>query len=799
MTQPYAGFDNPSFGSNTDGVVMKNATSTGPSVNIPDNIEKKGITKCCSVREIVMLVITLVAFVAAIVLAIVAAGVQVPGLTPVPSNQTGGGTGEGGGSTTDDYCLTPGCLESASYGLLNMDKTSNPCTNFYNYACGRWTDFNKISPTQSEETVYSEMYDRNMDKIKRVLAADTQRDVLWGTERKLKVILESCQNDFQKEVVKAQPLLGVMDFIGGWDVFGTLDIKNWDWEKHLKEVHIDYWTDVMFNFRVGTDWYDTNKRVIEVDLGGLGMSYWHYTNPDSERIRTAYMTYMRTVAGYLVRDSNTTLDFATQETRVNRFVRDVMEVEGKLANITARTLPTQNPHDVEERVTINQMKSMYPGIDWVEFFMYMFRDSGVDGNTPIVILEKDYINQMAMYIAGLGENKARMMNNYMTWRLAQNFAQHLSWDYVHANREFYVAQTGNTEFLGTWQFCFDILAEKMDLALGSLFVQDHFADASKSDLHDIVTLLKDALYFRLDNLIWMDQQTLWRARTKLQALDDKLGYDELLLDHDRLDTFYDALMVNPRSHFGNILNLGKFEKVKWNNLLSDGEDKAVWRIKVFATEARYAQSWNEVLVPAGILQFPIFNKNIPKYHNYGAMGGNLAAQVLLAVDELGGWYLQNGTVYDWWTSWTETEYLKKKQCVVDYYNKQTAGPYKLTNSDTQGVTIPIDGSKYARNAIAETGGVRIALQAYKKYMTMNKEKMAPGLGLTNEQVFFVSWAQSKCYNRRDTYSYNLVSGQNFVPEDIVVNGVVSNLKEFADTFKCAAGTPMNPPDKCVVF
>jgi len=264
-----------------------------------------------------------------------------------------------------------------------------------------------------------------------------------------------------------------------------------------------------------------------------------------------------------------------------------------------------------------------------------------------------------------------------------------------------------------------------------------------------------------------------------------------MMDDNKLDSIYSSLTILPNDYFQNVLNINKFEKVDWNRRLKEGVNKDEWRVSTYDVAAKMSQLWVELIVPAGMLQLPLFDQSIPMYMNFGSMGSILAHELINAIDEIGGYYSKDGTFLDWWSKETEKNYVKRRKCIVDFYDKKTY--------TARGTTFKINGLSYSRTGVAETGGVRNAFWAYKDWEAKNgAEKLSPSLHLNNEQAFFVSYAQTNCYIRSDYYKWLLGQRRN-VPEEIRTNGALQQLEEFQQAFNCKADQKMNPPNKCDVF
>jgi putative endopeptidase len=72
-------------------------------------------------------------------------------------------------------------------------------------------------------------------------------------------------------------------------------------------------------------------------------------------------------------------------------------------------------------------------------------------------------------------------------------------------------------------------------------------------------------------------------------------------------------------------------------------------------------------------------------------------------------------------------------------------------------------------------------------------------GFTNEQVFFIGYALTWCEVDTPEYLRQLVQSNPHSPAIARVNVVVGQAPSFAQAFKCAPNTPMNPSQRCDVW
>ncbi|XP_041367218.1 endothelin-converting enzyme homolog [Gigantopelta aegis] len=704
-------------------------------------------------------------------------------------------------------CSTKLCLESAAYILANLNTSVDPCDNFHQYACGGWKTWKPIRPDRQSRTTLNELYYQNRQKLRVILEGSKTRVASWSSEVKLKDLYASCMDDYTTEKLKGSPFIKkVLPDMGGWAVLGTWNPNNFNLNKKLKIVQEKYLVQAFYRLAVIPDWADRTKRVVGIYPAGTGryMPWYYYVSPQTQKVRTDYKKFMTRVSNFLVRDSGVKIDPAIQSRRITQFVNDAFEIEVKVARAALYTRWARNPYTDENKVSLDTLSTQTQNvIDWTGQVSYLFDKANVNHNTKVVVFKPDFLRNVSLMISQLDPTtKDRKLHSYLTWRIMETYVQDMSWEYVHANREMYVDIWGRVEFLGKFRYCFFYVNRKMPEALSSLFIADHFEDKNIKKITEITENIKKAIKTIMWKTPWMDDATRKYAEDKLNVASYKLGYQDFLTDQDKVDEIYKTLTINKTDFFQNKLELNKMDKAKWNKELREGEDRNSWYYSAINTNLAVLWYWNEVIAPAGILQFPLYDHDEPHAMSFGSIGSIMGHFILHIIDEYGrrwdktGKYMGRNTY--WWTNATNQAYLDVKQCMVNFYSNRTQGPY--VDPDGKTVNIPINANSFYTEGISITDGMKVAYYAYHDWQqTKGADKPVPtGLGLTNDQIFFISAAQTFCANKNAQASYNSAR-YGYPQEDVRINMAVSQLKEFSDAFKCKATSRMNPANKCQLY
>ncbi|XP_035658643.1 endothelin-converting enzyme homolog [Branchiostoma floridae] len=696
-----------------------------------------------------------------------------------------------------DICTDTNCLEAASNMLQNMNKSVEPCDDFYTYSCGGWIKSHPIIPWEVEgRSVFSDIREKNEEKLRLLLEAPVQRDTPASFERKLKHFFMSCLDDYGQEKQKGDPLLAVLHQLGGWYVINTWDEASWNMNTAVRKVQLDFWISTFFSISTTVDTMDRSRNMIRIDRSGLIFNpnvYIRTNQPVYARAMTSYRTLLDAISRLLVRDAGQ----EPNDAKILTFVNDVTQFETELANRYVNSQGPSSNNPLDNRISIRDLQIRAGAINWRDLFSYVVTDPAtpITDDTEVLLYYQDYIVQVSNYILSLQTNNdLRIFYNYMLWRLMLVYHQHLSWDYIHAYREFYVAVTGRQEFLGTWLYCFRFTDANMGWALGSLFIRDHFADDNKAKVEELAIRIKLKAIDELSQATWMDQDTRDAAKAKILSIKDSLGYPLDLLDDSGLDDYYMGLTVNYTDHFANVINAAAFQKTFFGRRLAKKTHLYEWDVKTYSTFGNYLYAYNELVFPAGILQFPIFDAEHPQYMNYAAAGTIIGREVINAIDDVGGYYGIDGAANDWWSPDTRSNYAERKACVSDYYSNMTVKAYPEIDP------YPVQGARIATSAIAETHGLRLAYMAYKDWEgEYGQEKLPLGVHGSSDQAFFLSYAQMYCAANTYIGRWRQTVAFGSAPEDVRVFGVLQQTREFTQAFQCSLNDNMNREDRCQVF
>jgi predicted metalloendopeptidase len=113
--------------------------------------------------------------------------------------------------------------------------------------------------------------------------------------------------------------------------------------------------------------------------------------------------------------------------------------------------------------------------------------------------------------------------------------------------------------------------------------------------------------------------------------------------------------------------------------------------------------------------------------------------------------------------------------------------------------VHLNGKLTLGENIADLGGIKEAYRAYQKWTKEQTEPVAGVEGMTNDQLFFVAFAQTWCQVATPEIERMLATVDPHSAPKFRVNGPLSSFPAFGDAFQCAEGAPMRPKDACEVW
>ena len=674
---------------------------------------------------------------------------------PVVSAQTIAGSDTASSQTP----VEPKALHS--FDLNAIDKSVDPCQDFYQYACGNWRKNNPIPGDQARWGRFNELTERNRYLLYVDLkkAADSPSTPL---EHKYGDFFAACMNSDLADQLGNKPILpeiaqieGIQDKKQIAAVVASLQAKDG--------------APALFRFDVQQDQKDSTKQIEGIMQGGLTLpdrDYYLEDNPHMQQIRQQYHDYIVAVLK-LTGDSD---DQAGTE------AGQVMEIETALAKGALPRVDLRDPDKRYHIMTLAQLDSAEPNFDWSAYL------AGI--HAPKVATLN--VGQPSFFEAEntvLGDQSLEALKAYLKFHVINSAAPWLSKPYEDANFDFFEKTLhGQAEQSARWKRCTAITDRAMGEAVGQNWVRENFPPQAKQNMEQLVAALKKALGEDIQQLPWMTEDTKKQAEAKLDAFRQKIGYPDKWRD-------YSKMKVTRADFITDIHDASAFDFDYELHKVGKPVDEKEWVMTPPTVNAYYEPSMNDINFPAGILQPPFYDFSKDPAVNFGGIGVVIGHEMTHGFDDEGSKYDGQGNVKNWWTDADRKAFDQRTDCEVQEYN----GFQPVSG-------VHLNGKLTLGENTADNGGIHIAWQALLATLAQQGKNIDEKIdGYTEAQRYFISFAQIWCQNVTDQYSRVAAKTDPHSPGEFRVDGVVRNFDEFGKAFGCHQGQPMMPDNACRVW
>ncbi len=641
-----------------------------------------------------------------------------------------------------------------------MKPSVDACTDFYTYACGGWFQSTPLPPDKAQIVRGFTTIDDQNDLLLRQILDETAKNPGTDPEKvKLGQYWSSCMDEAAIDAQGARPIAPLWAKVDGMKDKKQLVVVAGE----LGAMGID----PFFDGFIGAANDNPELNIFHLYQGGISLPERTYYLDQSAEGQQLLQDYEKHIATMLMLGGLTADQAAKQSQKVLAF-------EKKMAEIS---WPTEKLYDVEatnNKLDLAGLQKLTPGFDWKAYLAA----SGVAGRTQINVATPSFFEAFDKLV------KATPLEDLQAvyrWNIVHTAAPQLSREIVEADFAFFGTRlSGAQKLQDRWKRCVAATDGALGEVLGKAYIERAFEGNSKTIALELIAEVEKAFKANLPALEWMDDATRAVAVEKADAITNKIGYPDKWKD-------YSALTVEPGAYFANHLAAQKFNVQYQLNQWEKPVDKTEWGMTPPTVNAYYNPSANEIAVPAGILQPPFFDKDYPMAMNFGAIGMVMGHEVTHGFDDDGRKYDKTGRLTEWWAPDVSAKFEERTKCVVEQYGKFEAQPGLFVN-----------GELTLGENIADLGGLKASYAAFKAWEARNG-KQPTVAGLTPDQQFYVSYAQSWCSISKPELEKSRLLSDPHSPPRYRVNAPLTSLPEFAKAFNCAEGTPMNPPNKCEVW
>jgi putative endopeptidase len=653
-----------------------------------------------------------------------------------------------------------------SFDKNSIDVGADPCTNFYQYACGNWQKANPIPPDKVRWGQFDLLRDRNDYLLYEELksAAASPRTAL---QTKYGNYFAGCMNVDLANQLGAKPIEPELAAIAG--------LKD---KKQLAALDLDalnrFGGPMLFRVAVTQDTMDASKQILSTGQGGLTLpDRDYYLNQDerSKKIREQYVAHMVKMFQLL----GDTPEQAAQE------ASDVMRIETAMAQGSMSRVELRDPTKRYHIMKVDELQALAPAYDWKQYFAGL----GFGSVPTLNVVSPGYDKTVNQIVA---DEPLPALQHYMRWHTLHGAAALLSDPFAVENFNFFQATlSGQLQQTPRWKRCTRATDVALGEAVGQDWVKENFPPSAKARMEKLIDALDKSLAEDIKGLPWMSDATKQQAAAKLHAMERKIGYPEKWRD-------YSSLAIKRDDPVGNAERAELFERRRNYAKLGKPVDKMEWGMTPPTVNAYYAGSDVNINFPAGILQPPFFSEDVDPAVNFGGIGVVIGHEMTHAFDDQGAQFDLHGNLHNWFTKEDLDQFHERTKCVADEYSGFEVAPGQNLN-----------GRLTLGENTADNGGLRIAFQALQETLAQQGAAALPGYvdgkrdGYTPDQRYFLGFAQIWCENVREANARVLAKTDPHSSGEWRVNGSVQNFPEFGKAFGCKVGQPMVPVNACRVW
>lgn len=643
-----------------------------------------------------------------------------------------------------------------------IDRSIDPCVDFYQYACGTWMKNNPIPADKSRWGRFDQLAERNTYILRDILT-DTQKP---GKHSEIETMVgdyyASCMDESAIEKNGTAPVKPELDRIEEITTRAEL----------IREVAYMHRNSIpaLFAFYPQPDMHDSRETIAYLDQGGITLpdrDYYIKDDAKSVETRRRYVEHVQKMFE-LVGDTTGT---ATAEAKT------VLEVETGLAQASMDRTERRDPKTRDHKMTVAEIAAAAPNFDLAVYFA----DNGSPKFTSLNVGNPVFFKRVNEQLNAVPLEDWKV---YLRWKTINDYAPTLTKAFVEEDFLFNGKyMSGQQEMEPRWKRCVRSTDRNLGMALGKLYVDRTFGTEGKERTLKMVLGIEAAMHEDIRQLTWMSEATKKKAYEKLNTIVNNIGYPDTWRD-------YSSVLIKSDDYAGNTTRAGAFEVHRLYNKIDKPTDLKDWGMTPPTVNAYYRPSMNDINFPAGILQPPFYGKLMDDAVNYGGIGVVIGHELTHGFDDQGRKYDASGDFRDWWTPEDAKAFEQRADCTANEYSSFTSV------KDDKG-EVKLNGRLTLGENTADNGGLKLAYMALMKIIGDTPVKAIDGY--TPAQRFFLAYGQIWCQNVTDQEARKRVLTDPHSPGRWRVNGAVQNSVAFQQAFGCRAGQPMVAQNACRVW
>jgi endothelin-converting enzyme/putative endopeptidase len=644
-----------------------------------------------------------------------------------------------------------------------IDKSVDPCDNFYRYSCNGWFKRNPLPPDQTSYGRFTELYELNRLHLKQILEqAAIASPSRTPNEQKIGDEYASCMDTAAIDKASIAPLQPELDRIAALKSLHELPALI----GHLQTIGVN----AFFGMGSNQDYADANSVISFYGAGGLGLperDYYTRTDAKSVEQRKDYVEHVSKIFELA----------GDPEAQARKDADTVLAIETRLAKASLTITEQRDPQNLNHPTDLDNFGK--------QMTHFSVREYVVATHAPSTGKMNDMEPKFFAELNGLlGDTPLVQIKTYLRWHLLHAYAgTSMPTAFDQETWHFYShILNGAEKQQERWKRCTSRIDGEMGEALGQVYVAKYFPPDAKQHALEMTLAIEQAMDKDVDGLDWMSPDTKVKAKEKLHTVMNKIGYPDKWRDYSKLEIVRGDVL-------GNEERVAEFEFARDLAKIGKPVDKSEWLMSPPTVNAYYDPQQNNVNFPAGYFQPPFFSDKEDDAANYGDMGSTIGHELTHGFDDQGRQFDKDGNLKDWWTKEDEQKFNDRADCEVKQYDAIEAVP-----------GVHLNGKLTLGENLADLGGLWLAWLAWlDKAQTAHLDMSAKTDGYTPDQRFWVAYAQQWCTQTRPEQLRTQAQTDPHAPDEYRTNTVLTDLPEFAKSFSCKKTDKMVDPKPCRVW